>query len=392
MSNMDGGRANETGRGSATRGLTLKLLQEEGPLSRAEIARRLRLSRPTASRIVDALEQEGLIARVGKSQPTGGRLGDLYQFRDEAGLVLGLDLGTREARLALGNLNGEILKRAARTLSLEDHEQVLPELRRLVLETLERFGVPFAKLRALGVAVPGVVRQVPEGGYVDSANVFRGLNDRPLKRELVQDFGLPVVMDNDVNFAALGECQSGSGQGSRHLAYLFVGRGIGAGLVLDGKLYRGSNGGAGEVGSMLIDRTALQQQPGRRGNLETEAGIDRLLAALPASARSSASLAEVGRYALQGEPRVCQALNIINDYLAAALVNLVAVIDPETIVLGGDLSELPEVERLCLRPIERLVQRHVGRPIELHISTLQGDAALCGALQAAAVLALEAEK
>jgi len=115
-------------KGVSNRRLALQIIREEGPISRAEVARRLHLFRPTASRIVDALEQAGLITCTGKSQPTGGRLGELYSLGEDAGYVLGLGLGTREARVAIAPLNGAMVSRTSRTLSLETHQSVPPQL------------------------------------------------------------------------------------------------------------------------------------------------------------------------------------------------------------------------------------------------------------------------
>src|SRR5438034_10843867 len=126
-------------KGISNRRLTLQIIREEGPISRAEIARRLHLSRPTASRIVDALEQDGLITCSGKSQPTGGRLGELYSFRSDAGFVLGVELGTREARIAVATLNGEIACRTSCFLLLETSESVLPQLGILVTDAINHF-------------------------------------------------------------------------------------------------------------------------------------------------------------------------------------------------------------------------------------------------------------
>ena len=114
----------------------LQLIRAEGPVSRAEIARRLDLSRPTASRIIDVLIHEGIIACVGKSQPTGGLLGDLYTFRLDAGVVLGLQLGTRHARAAVATLNGQILHRTARPLALEKRQTLSPQLDTFIKDAL----------------------------------------------------------------------------------------------------------------------------------------------------------------------------------------------------------------------------------------------------------------
>lgn len=380
-------------KGVSNRRLTLQLIREAGPLSRAEIARRLHLSRPTVSRIVDALEQAGLITSTGKSPPTGGRLGELYSLRDDAGFVLGLALGTREARVAVANLSGEVVSRTSRILMLETRQSVLPQIHVLVRDAIDRFierSSGSAAVLSMGVAVPGVVHLTPVPGYVDAAKIFLGLNERPLRSELEHLFGVPVAMENDVNLAAIGECQFGCALGYRNVVYLFSGRGIGAGLVLDGKLFRGSSQAAGEVGNMLIDRANLYQVSGTRGCLESFAGLDQLVAASPGSGSTIESAEAVCELAFAGEPQAIAAIRTINEYLAVAITNIVAVIDPEMVVLGGDLAELPHVEALFVQPIEQLIRPHIGAVPRLRVSQLQGDAALYGAVQAAIGVVLNA--
>jgi len=370
----------------SNRRLALQIIRAAGPLSRAEIARRLHLSRPTASRIIDTLEQAGFITRIGKSLPTGGRLGELYSFREDAGFVLALELGTREARIAIANLNGEIITRAARILQLEAYDSVLPQISLFVNDTLDQFAEPSAKILSLGVAVPGIVHSTPEAGYIDAAKVFQGLNDRPLQRELEQLFHLPVAMENDVNLAAIGECQFGCAQGQKNVVYLFVGRGIGAGLILDEKLFRGNTEAAGEVGNMVVDRPHLYQTFGTRGCLEALASIDQIVIASKAAATSEetdTSVEAFCRQALAGEPHARATINIIVEYLAVAMINLVAVIDPGIVVFGGDLSELPHAEELFVQPIAQLMKQHAGDNPQLRLSQLKGDASLYGAVQAA---------
>ena len=375
----------------SNRRLVLQIIRDAGPLSRAEIARRLHLSRPTASRIIDTLEQAGFITRTGKSLPTGGRLGELYSFREDAGFVLGLELGTREARIAIANLNGEIVTRAARILQLEARDSVLPQISHFVNDTLDHFSEPSAKVLALGVAVPGIVHSTPEAGagYIDAAKVFQGLNDRPLQRELEHLFHLPVAMENDVNLAAIGESQFGCAQGQKNVVYLFVGRGIGAGLILDEKLFRGNTEAAGEVGNMVVDRPHLYQTFGTRGCLEALASIDQIVTAskAPEAAETSdghdISVEAFCRQALAGEPHAHATIHAIVEYLAVAIINLVAVIDPGIVVFGGDLSELPYADELFVQPIAQFMKRHTGDNPQLRLSQLKGDASLYGAVQAA---------
>ncbi len=369
----------------------MQLIHEEGPISRAEIARRLKLSRPTVSRIVDALEQTNLIVCTGKSQPTGGRLGELYSFRDDAGFVLGLELGTREARIAIATLNGEIVRRASRTLSLDSPHSVLPELQSLVTDAMSHFAGQQATILSMGVAVPGVVHLTPDPGYVDAARIFPGLNNRPLSDELQRLFGVPVAMDNDVNLAAIGECEFGCARAYRNIVYFFVGRGVGAGIVLDGNLFRGSAEAAGEVGNMVVDRASLYKEIGPRGHLESLVSIDQLLSASHLSGNAQESSIEAFcELAFSGDLQALEALHTMNEYLAITIINLTAVIDPEIVVLGGDLADLPHAGELFLQPVEQLIRRHVGESLQLRLSQLQGDAALYGAMQAAISIVFDA--
>jgi predicted NBD/HSP70 family sugar kinase len=377
----------------SNRRLTLRLIREEGPISRAEIARRLHLSRPTASRIVDALEQAGLIVNIGKSQPTGGRLGELYRLRNDAGYVLGMELGTREARIAIANLNGEIVSRLSQKLMLESRQSVLPQLTAFVSEAISHATEILngqTTILSMGVAIPGVVNRTPVPGYIEAAKIFRGLNNRPLRSELEHVFGVAVAMENDVNLAAIGECQFGRAQGHRNIVYLFVGRGIGAGIVLEGHLVKGSSQAAGEVGNMVIDRAHLYQEFGARGCLESLASIDQLISVEGSSEIFYSSIEECCEQAMVGESHACDAIRKINEYLAISIINLVAIIDPEMVILGGDLAELHHVENLFLRPIEQLVRRHIGDTLKLCLSQLQGDAALYGAIQAAINIIIDA--
>lgn len=368
----------------------MQLIHEEGPISRAEIARRLKLSRPTVSRIMDALEQANLIVCTGKSQPTGGRLGELYSFRDDTGFVLGLELGTREVRIAIATLNGDIVGRASRSLSLDTPATVLPELDSFVTGSLSHLMNQQATILSMGVAVPGVVHLTPNPGYVDAARVFPGLNNRPLRDELQRLFGVPVAMDNDVNLAAIGECEFGCAQAYRNSVYFFVGRGVGAGIVLDGNLFRGGAEAAGEVGNMIVDRASLYEKAGQRGYLESLISIDHLLSASSVSRNPYKSLETFCERAFTGDQQALEAIRAMNEYLAIAITNLVSVIDPEIVVLGGDLAELPHAAELFLQPVEQLIRHHVGDRLQLRLSQLQGDAALYGALQAAIGIVFDA--
>jgi predicted NBD/HSP70 family sugar kinase len=160
--------------------------------------------------------------------------------------------------------------------------------------------------------------------------------------------------------------------------------------VSEGRLVKGSSQAAGEVGNMVIDRAHLYQAYGTRGCLESLASIDQLIAVAESSGTSYDSVEACCEQAFAGESQACNAVRTLNEYLAISIINLVAVIDPEMVVLGGDLAELPHVETLFVQPIEQLIRRHVGDTPKLCLSQLQGDAALYGSLQAAIDVVLNA--
>ncbi len=210
-----------------------------------------------------------------------------------------------------------------------------------------------------------------------------------MQRELESAFQTRVIVDNDVNFAALSERRWGCAQGIATLAYLFVGRGIGAGLIVNGRLFRGSTDAAGEVGQMVIDRPNLYQRFAPEGCLESLAGIDRLADVAQSLGLTPPTAETLCEHAFAGDARALDAIQQIDEYLAAAIINMAAVLDPDMIVLGGELAEFPHAQELFVRPIERLARPHMVATCRVSLSVLPGRGVLRGAVQAALDWTLE---
>lgn len=367
----------------------LELLRDRGPLSRADIARQLGLNPASVTRIVDELRAKGLVLeRIPKDPPRRGvgRPPSAIAFNAQARLVAGVDLGGTFARTALLDLGGSFLRRAS--ARSEPGPNGFVALRQLLEELLASADPRGPQPGAIVIGVPGVVR--PAQGMVVSAPAL-GWRHFPLKRRLEAHFGLPVIVENDVNLHALGEQWKGAGQGSAHLACVFVGTGIGAGIIVNGELYRGATCCAGEIGYFVPDVAYLGQAFRGFGCLEQLAagfglarrGRQAVLCGDGAGIRARAGSPEnleamhVLGAARDGDPTARRLVEEAERFLALALVNLTCVLNPEVIVLGGGIVEAGVLD---LARIEAWVGQAVPVPPRIVVSALGSDAGLLGAV------------
>lgn len=367
----------------------LELLRDRGPLSRAEIARHLGLNPASVTRIVDELLAKGLVLeRTPKDPPRRGvgRPPSVITFNTQACLVAGVDLGGTFARTALLDLSGTILRRVS-TRS-EPGDAGFVALRDLLEELLASADPQGPQPGAIVIGVPGVVQ--PTQGVVVAAPAL-GWRHFPIKRRLEKHFGLPVIVENDVNLHALGEHWKGAGQGAAHLVCVFVGTGIGAGIIMNGELYRGATFCAGEIGYVVPDVTYLGQAFRGFGCLEhlaagfglAQRGREAILrgdgAGILARAGSLENLEamHVLMAARDGDPTARRLVEEAQRFLALTLANITCVLNPETIVLGGGVVEAGVLD---LPQIEAWVRLAVPEPPKIVVSSLGSDAGLLGAV------------
>jgi glucokinase len=250
--------------------------------------------------------------------------------------------------------------------------------------------------RAMGIPVRGVGVAVPSVTDFDRGVVawvpWLGWRNLPLKRRLEDALGLPVFVENEVNVLALGERWRGAGQGRRDLACLSLTTGIGAGLILDGQLYRGPHHASGEVGYMLPGLQYLGNTYNTLGCLEGLAGgsgIVRRAAARLAAGEHSSLLGGNGEYpepmgvesvlsaARDGDPLARAVVDETIDYLGLAIINLVCVLDPELVIITGELADFGD---LLVDPIRQRIQGAIPMIPEIVLSELRMDAAVLGAV------------
>jgi predicted NBD/HSP70 family sugar kinase len=235
-------------------------------------------------------------------------------------------------------------------------------------ETLARAGVSRGKIAGVGVGVPGPLAFAT--GQPLAPPSMRGWDDTPLRALLEEGLGLPVFAENDANLGALAEHHWGAAQGWRNAAYLYLGSaGIGAGLILDGRLYRGDIGSAGEVGHLFVEEGGPICRCGASGCLETVAGVPALLRRARASGLPAENIAVILQLARQGEAKAGALIESAGEYIGQAIAGILNMINPGCIVIGGGLAEAGE---LLLTPLRRaLAQRGLAAAVD-HVEIARG--------------------
>ena len=321
-------------------------LRDEGLISRAEIARRTGLSRSTVSSLVSELQADGLV--VERSEPAaahgdqGGRPPILLSFDASAGVAVGIDFDHHHLRVAVSDLSSRIL--VERELQLDtDHaaHEGLDAAAELVGELLAEAGVDAARVIGAGMCLPGPIHRPT--GVVGSTAILPGWVGVAAAEEMHRRLDLPILVDNDANLAALAEAAFGAGRDAKDLVYLMISSGIGAGLVLNGRLYRGAEGLAGELGHVLVDADGPVCRCGNRGCLETVAGTDALAELLRRSHGDGLDGRAIVRLAREGDLGCRRVIADAGRAIGKAAATLVNVLNPELLIVGGDLSDAGEL-------------------------------------------------
>jgi glucokinase len=364
------------------RSAILEIIRRESPISRTAIGERLNVSLPTVMRIVDELIEEGFIRLQGTTEWSGGRRRPLIEFNSDGGVVLGVDMGGTKMYGALSDLGGNILDEVNIGHHGTSGEESFNYLTKLIDELLASPRVDRKRVRGIGVGAPGVT--LHEQGIVTWAYTLHWDNF-PLKARLAERYDLPIIVDNDVNLAALGELWFGAGQNIQDMILIAVGTGIGAGVIIDGALYRGSNEASGEIGNMIPGREFLGKNYKDFGALESVAsgtGIAARARELLKSHRSQAELLsltaeDVFEAARKGESWAWKVINETVDYLSIAIANLVSAFDPEVVVLGGGVSRSAD---MLITPILDRIKVAIPNPPKLVVSNLGLRATVMGAI------------
>ena len=364
--------------------LLLSHIRQVGPGSRADLARISGLSKPTVSQALANVERSGLVRIAGQRTGVPGRSALLYEIRPDAGFVLGLDIGHHYLRGALADLTGEIrAKHSARTKAASVRGRVA-ELIGLADSLCEDAGVARNQITQTVIGSPGVYD--PRRGAMALTGGLAGLARPAVLAGLREAFGPDLVLENDVGAAALAERALGHGREFSSFAFVWIGSGIGLGLVLDGRLHRGAHGVAGEIAYMPISEPqgADEQDARRRGTLEAAGSASAVVrAARRAGMRGPVSALRVFEAAARGDERATAVVAAEARLVAKAISAVVTVVDPELVVLGGGIGQAPGFAAAVTAELRGL------SPVlpEVRVSALGTDVVVDGCLAAGAELA-----
>lgn len=349
-----------------------------GSLTQAEIARSTGLSAATVSNIVRELRDGGTVEVTDTS--AGGRRARSVSLSGDAGIVIGVDFGHTHLRVAVGNLAHQVLAEESAPLDVDaSWTDGFDRAEALVEKLIAATGVSREKVIGVGLGVPGPIDV--ESGTLGSTAILPGWAGINPRQELSQRLGVPVYVDNDANLGALGELVWGSGRGVKDLAYIKVASGVGAGLVINGQIYRGPGGTAGEIGHITLDESGPVCRCGNRGCLETFAAARYVLPLLQSTHGPDLTMERVVELAREGDPGCRRVIADVGRHVGSGVANLCNVLNPSRVVLGGSLAEAGE---LVLGPIRESVGRYAipsaARQLSVLTGSLGGRAEVLGAL------------
>ena len=363
-----------------------------GPISRSGIGELTGLSKPVVLAVVAELSTNALILCDGQAEGRVGRAPELYVVNPRAGFIVGLDLGGTKLRAAIADLDGGVLRELVEPTDPNGGELVADQIRDLVRRLARASRIPLKRISAIAIGSPGVADQ---HGRMQLAVNLSGLSEISLTDHILRAFpNTVVVVENDVNIAAIGERYEGSGVGCDNLVVLSIGTGIGAGLIVGGRLLRGHHGAAGEVAWLTIGADPATHEARTKGALEVAAageGIRRMLRhavrSRPTGAKLvDASVAEIFAAAVTGDRDAQEVVRAEAELVACAVMSIVSVVDPEMVVLAGGIGSNPDL----LPRVRAYLERLSPFPIRVESSKLGERSGVVGALALARGIARNA--
>ena len=368
---------------SVNRSIILNKIRTDSPISRAQIAKDTKLTPPTVSSNVKALIEQGIVIESVLGESQGGRKPTMLLINNKAFYVIGVDAGPMVIDYVIADLARNIVTRASSKLTMPiTNTQFLTILKEGVHTVIADTSIDLEKIIGIGVAMHGVV-EVETGTSLFAPNL--GLTNIPIKEVLEKEFDLEVKVENDARAMALGESWFGNHGELDSMLAVNLGRGVGAGLVINGKLYHGAQDIAGEVGHMTIDINGEICECGNRGCLQTFATGSAITKRAEKVIKEVKEIPITGEkvyeIALAGNKDFVKILEDTGTIIGVGLTNLIHIINPSKIVLGGGVTKsgkfiLPAVHE----SIEQRALTPRAKQTEVTLSELGDDATIIGAI------------
>ncbi|MBU0493998.1 MAG: ROK family protein [Chloroflexi bacterium] len=365
----------------------LRCIWDDRPLSRTTIAAHTGLNKTTVSSLVTDLEQRGLIHEVGQRESSGGRPARLLDLNADAGVMIGVEIGVDFCRAVLTDFLAAVLWREhCETSPLAGQDDIIQTVLTMIGDAVEH--AAGSRILGIGVTLRGLV-DTSRGVSVFFPNQWRNV---PVRQIISEHFDYPVAVDNDANAAALGERLFGAAGTVDDFIYVVVGMGIGAGICINGQIYRGAGGYAGEVGhTKLLHSNSRPCHCGQRGCWETLANqyalVERVQAALAANHPSllaganPLTVERIGEAADAGDPVACQALAETGAFVGIGIANLVNTFNPKLVVVGGAMYNVMSYLLPAIRQqVDECSSSELSQMVSIEPSVHGRDACAIGAV------------
>lgn len=364
--------------GEANKKLILTHLRLEGDMSRADLTRDIKMSFPAVSSNIRSLLDKGYIKEIGTGDNSMGRKSKLLSFNARRGFVIGIVIGRHETRYMLADLLGNALVNKIKPNKPgENGAKIVKSVAGAVGKLVDDSGVGARNILAVCVGIPGIVH--------DNERVFvtpyvLDFSLKELRASLGRLFTAEILVENDVNLGAIGETWRGAGARFTDLVYIGYGVGLGSALILNGRLYKGVDGAAGEVGFMTVDPRRLHQRFAEIGSLESLIS-ERHISSSLASADFMTEMIGLLHKQKTGNRGKNRILEKMAQYFGMVLINICACINPQAIIVSGGIGRILG-ERFGSLWEEMLVN-HLPFPPEMVFSKLNGKESLLGAVYTA---------
>ncbi len=372
----------------------LGLCVNEGDFSIADLSKELNASIPTITKLVNELIEEGLLEDLGKQDTNGGRRPSIYGLNPKAGYFVGIEVRRHHFSMAVIDFKGQILAYVPNIIfTLESSEDSFKAFAKEIQDQLGKIDIDLSKVRAYGINLSGRVNN--ETGY--SFSYFIG-EDKPIAGLMKVELKTPVYIENDSRAMAYGEYLCGAGNNEKHLLFLNVSWGLGMGMIIDGKLSYGKSGFSGEVGHFPFLDNEQICRCGKTGCLETGASgsaIHREFMEKLKEGRSSSlsdkfkagkdiTLQDIINASAEGDVLAIEEIHEAGRVLGKAIAGLINIFNPETVIIGGIVSEAKDY---LLLPVKAAIQKHslniVSSETSVKISKLKSRGGVIGACKLA---------
>ncbi|WP_245982630.1 ROK family transcriptional regulator [Lentzea flaviverrucosa] len=350
----------------------LDRLRRSGAATRPQIAKDTGLSKPTVGQALADLERHGLVRPTGRTTSGPGRSAVVYEPNPTAGYVLGVDIGRERIRVALADLGGSVVARVDERNRSRSAAAVVRTVTGLAERTVADAGIALTDVLVKVIGSPGVVDQ--RSRVVRHAPQLPGWESNGVLDGLEASLGPVMVVENDANLAALGEHVYGAARDARVFVCATVGTGVGMGIVVDGTLFRGAHGAAGEVGFLPYGKSASDV---RRGQFEDAASAGSVVALARERGLTARTAREVFGLARKGDVHALAVVRLEAERLAFLVAAVTAVIDPELVVLGGGVGSNVD---LLLEPLEAALRTMTPLAPRIVAGSLGDGAVLSGAI------------